>query len=434
MKQGKKGKLLFRLVNDDYVFSVIAKFTGVFLAVIYSIFYNRYLGASLKGEAAIISNYLSIISSCACIGMYQAYPFFKKKEGDIFYPFINTMTSLYLLLFAASLLFALLARTIDVNLRIAVVLVPLHAYIRHINYVVMIEEPRRRNVSSMLIHLSEILVIVAFFAFSKASYRNLVLILIIQAIINLALSYENLKAKLKHFHFTLSRVPKYAKFGFIPMITLFLMTLNYRVDVLMLENHMSVSTAQIGIYSVGVALAEKVWLIPDAIKDILLSRLCKGKGAEEVAKTIRLNLAVAVILVILVAVLSEPFVLLVYGSEYAGAGLITTIMLAGVIGMIFYKMVYSFNISRGKRAINLLLLAGAAVANIIGNYFLIPVLGIYGAAWTSVISYNVCGIGFLIYFQRVSKLPFLKIIIPQKEDFTAIKAYLKKDPQKKNQK
>lgn len=42
--------------------------------------------------------------------------------------------------------------------------------------------------------------------------------------------------------------------------------------------------------------------------------------------------------------------------------------------MIFYKMVYSYNISRGKRGVNLVILGGAAIINVIGNYFTIPLL------------------------------------------------------------
>lgn len=416
---------LFKLLSDDYVFSVISKLVGVVLAIVYSAFYNRYLGASLKGEAAIIANYISVISSFACLGMYQAYPFYKKKEGDVFYPFLNTMTSLYLILMGVAIAAAALP-CFNANLKCAIVLVPIHAYIRHINYMVTIEAPRRRNVSSILISLFDLLVVIGFFVFSQASYKYMVAIMVIQVLINLALSYSNLKSKLKHFRFTLKLLPKYMKFGFLPMITLFLMTVNYRVDVLMLERYNMVTTAQIGIYSVGVMIAEKVWLIPDAIKDILLSRLCQGKGADEVAKITRINIAVVIVLTIMAAIASGPFVRIVYGSEYVGADTITIIMLMGVIGMIFYKMVYAYNVALGKRAINLVLLAFAALLNVVGNLFLIPHFGIYGAAWTSVISYNICGVFFLIYFHRETKIPISQMVFLQKEDINTLKSLLRR--------
>ena len=67
------------------------------------------------------------------------------------------------------------------------------------------------------------------------------------------------------------------------------MTLNYRIDILMLDDIFHISTAEIGVYSVGVALAEKIWLIPDATKDILMSKLSNGSNSEEVAKVTGTN-------------------------------------------------------------------------------------------------------------------------------------------------
>lgn len=81
--------------KQDYFFSVFYKIAGVVLALIYSVFYSRYLGTILKGNAAIISNYISLISAFTALGMYQAYPYYRKTDKNVFYTFINNMTSLY---------------------------------------------------------------------------------------------------------------------------------------------------------------------------------------------------------------------------------------------------------------------------------------------------------------------------------------------------
>lgn len=413
------------IFDNDYFFSIIAKFAGVFFALIYSAFYNRYLGTALKGEAAIISNYSSLISALLCFGIYQAYPFYRRKNRGEFYNFFNNITSLYSIIFAFFLLLGIVLHNAQ-NLSIAFGMSPILSYIRHINYMVTIEKPKTRNISSIIINLFDLFLIVVFYFFTEASYNNLILILLLQLVFNLGISFSNLRIKRKACSFTLRRIPIYVKFGFIPMITLFLMTINYRIDILMLEKTPSISLSQIGIYSVGVALAEKVWLIPDAIKDILLSKLCNGKSEQEVSRVIRLNLVISLFVIIFVAIISKYFVLLVYGDEYQGADLITVIILVGTIGMIFYKMVYSYNISLGKRFANLLFLGAAALANIIGNIFLIPMWGIYGAALTSVVSYSVCGFLFLFHFHYTSKISFFKILFVQKEDILMIKQFFKK--------
>lgn len=417
-------RLIKNLVNQEYLFSVFSKLTGVALAMIYSVIYNRYLGASLKGEAAIISNYISLISSFTCLGMYQAYPYYKKREkDDVFYSFINNMTSLYLLMLAAGV-FLVLIIPIGLNLKFAILLVPFHSYIRHINYVVTVEAPKRRNIGYILINFTDIFVVVFFYVFTNASYSYLFIILFAQILINLFISYKELHVVYQYLKFDLSKVIKYAKYGIIPMFTLMLMTLNYRIDILMLEHIGNITKAEIGVYSVGVALAEKIWLIPDAIRDILLSRLSRGTDNSEVAKVIRISLALSISMLIIFVLCGQWVINFLYGAEYAGSYQILVIMLIGVIGMIFYKMVYSYNVVYGRKVINMVFLGLAAVLNIILNYLWIPVYGINGAGWASVISYTICGICFLVYFCYVEKIQVMKVIFIQKDDIKLIKNIL----------
>lgn len=419
----KPAKALKSLFDQDYFFSVFSKMVGVALAIIYSAFYNRYLGAVLKGEAAIISNYISLISSFTAMGMYQAYPFYKKKDKDVFYPFVNNMTSLYFLMTLSCILLAFVM-PVGINLKIAVAIVPIQSYIRQINYVVMVDVPRRRNVSSIIISILDLAVVLAFFLFSEATYGRLICILLIQNLITLLISYANLKVDFKKCRFDLSQVPKFFKYGILPMFTLLLMTINYRIDVLMLELF-GVATAEIGVYSVGIALAEKIWLVPDAIKDILMSRLCNGAGRDEVAKVTRISLAVSIAMLLLAALFGRQMIWLLYGPEFRSAYEILIIMLAGVVGMIFYKMVYAYNVVNGKRAINLIFLGVAAIANVIGNLLLIPIGGIFAAAWASVISYLVCGAAFLVYFRYTTGIKCSQMLFLQRADLRSVQNMLR---------
>ena len=84
-----------------------------------------------------------------------------------------------------------------------------------------------------------------------------------------------------HFNFSLKYIHKeliveLLKFGFFPMLALLLTSLNYKIDIIMLNMSRNITMAQIGVYSIGVALADKTVYIPDAVKEILLSKLAKG--------------------------------------------------------------------------------------------------------------------------------------------------------------
>ena len=156
-----------------------------------------------------------------------------------------------------------------------------------------------------------------------------------------------------------------------------------------------------------------------------MSRLSNGATEKEVAKVTRTSLFISLIMLAMMTVFGRPLILILYGNEFKQAYEILVIMMTGVIGMVFYKMVYAYNVVQGRRVVNLLFLGVAAITNIIGNYFLIPVGGVLAAAGVSVISYIVCGFCFLIYFHRKTKISYLDILFIKKKDFKTLTAFLK---------
>ena len=117
----------------------------------------------------------------------------------------------------------------------------------------------------------------------------------------------------------------------------------------------------------------------------------------------------------------QPFVDLLYGKGYSGAYQVLAILLLGIIGMVFYKMVYSYNVINQHKLANLVMLGIAALANILANAILIPGYGIAGAAVASTVSYVICGICFLIFFCRKTGMPMLHMLLIRKEDFKLLK-------------
>lgn len=423
---GKLFNLIKKTVNNDYLFSVIAKVIGLGISVIVSILTSRFFGAELKGISAVIQNDVTLYAVFLGLGVYQAYPFFRRKDPDVFPVYMNNISSMFFIYEAIAVVIAsiMFYKNVNTFFAIAILLMPMDVYIKQLNYIVLIETPKRRNMSSMIISFSEIVILAIFWLFSEANVVTSVAFYCFTVVFNLILSFINLRMNPFRIRFNIKSLGKYIKFGFIPMLVYLCMTINYKIDIQMLKWFDNVSYADIGIYSTGVSLAGQIWLIPDAIKDILLSKLVKGKKEDEVAKVLRINLAVCVLSVIALVLLGKPVIRFLYGAEFENAYYVMVLMLIGVIGMIFYKMVYSYNISKGKRVINLIFLGIAAIANVIGNFFLIPVIGIWGAALTSIVSYDICGICFLVYFHNVSKIPYTKLLFIQKSDFSVIKKFI----------
>lgn len=208
------------------------------------------------------------------------------------------------------------------------------------------------------------------------------------------------------------------------MLSLLMTTLNYRLDVLMLNGH--VSDAAIGVYSVGVLLAERIWMIPDAMKGVMVSNITKGKDARETAYVIRICNTACLIIVLGIILLGRPFLDFTFGEEYSGAYQVTLILLAGVFSMIYYKLIASYNIAMGKQMVSFVLLSIGVLCNIIANLIMIPIIGIYGAGLASVISYAVCATLFITYFCRETQISFLLMLFINKKDLIQLKAKLLK--------
>ncbi|MFR1851726.1 MAG: lipopolysaccharide biosynthesis protein [Clostridium sp.] len=413
------------LTNNEYIFSVIAKFIGIFTGIIYTILFSRYFGAELRGQSSVILNYGEMISLVLCLGVYQAYPYFKKEfKKDIYIEYINYIFGL-LVLYIIIACILILNIDFDITTKISIILAPILMGIKQLNYVVLIENSKLRNTSNIKLDIFDIVLLAVLMVFTKANLVLCILFLIVKHLVFLFIAISNLQIKISDIRPTLKGIMPYIKYGIVPMLTVILMEINYKVDIIMLDRFY-VSTTDIGIYSLGVMLAQKIWIITDALKDILLSKLAKGRTVDEVSKVTRISLFITILIIIGVICFGKPFIVLLYGKEYSGSYLVTLIIMAGVVGMVFYKMVYSYNVVNGHKNINLILLGIAALLNIIVNIVAIPHLGSLGAALASLVSYSICGIAFLMYFCIKTQTPIRNMLLINKNDIKMIKLFFYK--------
>lgn len=414
-----KSKILHKATENAYTFSLISRIIGVFTGLLYSILFSRYLGAEMRGEASIILNYSEMISLVLCFGIYQAYPYFKKTTGkDLYKDFINLIFGQF---FLYVILTSLIAVFVDLprNIVIAIVISPVLMGIKQLNYLVLIENPKLRNMASILLDIFDIIFLSILLVFTTANYMMCVMFIVVKQLVFLIIALANLRINIFSIRPSLKGILPYMKYGFIPMLTVILMEVNYKVDILMLER-MGVATAEIGVYSLGVMVAQKIWMIPDALKDILLSKLAKGKTADEVAKITRICFAITVVIMVCAVLTGKPLIKLLYGAEYEEAYTVTLIILAGILGMVIYKMVYSYNVVNGHKNVNFIMLSIAAALNVMVNYITIPLFGTIGAAAASLVSYIICGISFLFYFCIKTKTHPKNMLLISKQDVIAI--------------
>lgn len=414
-----------KIIKNPYMFSVISKVFVILVGLLFTIFQFRYLGAEIKGQVAAVNSILSITSVVFGLGIYYAYPYYRRKtDVDLLPVFLKTallMLTVYLAAAAAAIAFC------DLSPRdMAVcIITPLLAYDGIISYITLIEVPNRRSAADMMVGALEMALLIILWIAAPPSFVIGVLIITFRDVFKaLIFTFWWRKRIFVPSESVRIWIPRLVKFGFFPMLSLLMTTLNYRVDILMLEG--KVPDAAIGVYSVGVQLAERVWLIPDAMKGVMTSHLAKGKGPSETAYVIRVCNTVCLGIVLAIVVLGKPFLDIAFGPEAEGSYTVTLILLFGVFTLIYYKLIAAYNIAMGKQNVSFGLLSVGVAANVIANFFLIPVWGIYGAGVASVISYTISAVLFIIYFCRTTKISFRSMLFIDREDFHRLKAFLKK--------
>jgi len=127
-----------------------------------------------------------------------------------------------------------------------------------------------------------------------------------------------------------------------------------------------------------------------------------------------------------IIVLGRPFINLLYGGAYAGAYEVTVATMVGIIAIMYYKMIATYNNVNRMQKINIVLMSAAVVANMIMNYILLPIMNIVGGAIASTISYTLCAILFIAYFKKKTDVRIKDMFIINKDDMNRIKSVLKK--------
>ena len=410
--------------RDEYFYSVITKFITILIGILQSILLARYLGSELKGVNAYISSITSVGSVIITFGMHQAYPYYRKKIGKdaIYRDFVSLMMVLYFIFFLFGLLFIL---TIDASIEIKAVflLIPLLGYTRVVDYICLIEQPNHRNSWWTVISILDIVYILCLWLFVERNILPTISILFFPEIIRSVVFTKMLHVKPALHAGLFTLFIELIKYGFFPMLALLMTTLNYRIDVLMLHQYSYISDAMIGVYSLGLSLSDKIVMIPDTLKGILVSKLSKGADNNEVVKVARLGFWSSVFLCGLIIFLGKPVISLFYGAEYYDSYHIVTITSIGILSVSYFKLIAQYNIVNKKQKLNVLMLSIAIVVDIVLNLLFIPRWGINGAALATSIGNFVCGVVFIIYFSKISGIPVSRFFIFQKEDFKFIKSF-----------
>jgi O-antigen/teichoic acid export membrane protein len=212
--------------------------------------------------------------------------------------------------------------------------------------------------------------------------------------------------------------------------------LNYRIDVVLLK--VLSSPSEIGIYSLGVSVAELLWQIPLAVGVVVMSRTANSTDLQAInqstARLLRISLVAGLALSAGIVALSPLVVPLVFGSGYIPSVRVMQTIMPGILMIIVFRILSGQLAGAGRPDAALKAFAPALVLNVALNYLWIPQYGANGAVMATNLSYSLASVVYLFIFSRISGMPVKEIFRFGKEDWSFVKRFIdrKKKPESRN--
>ena len=209
------------------------------------------------------------------------------------------------------------------------------------------------------------------------------------------------------------------RLGLIYAVSLFTITLLYRVNVVILQRLSTLE--EIGVYNIGANIAEYIWQVPAVMGAIIFSRSANAKDTLEFTRKLlvlfRATFAVSVVLAVAIAIVGPFLIPMLYGPDFARSPAVLMSMLPGITAFIAIKTLAMDLAGKGKPWIMLTIVAPALVLNTGLAIWLVPQYGAIGAGVASSITYTLAGIAYTSLYAHVLKLRFADIVIYRKSDF-----------------
>lgn len=216
--------------------------------------------------------------------------------------------------------------------------------------------------------------------------------------------------------------------GIVYATALFVINLNYRVDVILLDK---LSNAyELGIYSKGAGITQYLWQIPMLLSTVVFARSAVSKNDKafslKVAQLLRVSFVIIGVVSVGLLLFSELIIVGMYGENFRESISVLNYLLPGVLILTIFKVMNMDLAGKGKPWVSMKAMIPALVINVVINIILIPDMGADGAAISSTVSYGVAGILFLFFYSKAVNVPVKDILKYKKTDFDPILNVLKK--------
>jgi stage V sporulation protein B len=193
-------------------------------------------------------------------------------------------------------------------------------------------------------------------------------------------------------------------FGSQTLIANSINLVNYNADIVMVGFFLN--PIAVGLYGVAVSFAKLLWLIPNSIQTITYPMISEyhGKKTQEpvgqlVIKTMKYTACILMILVIAMVIYGKLIITSIYGNKFIESASPFYIIITGIFVFGITKSVNSLFASIGRVDLFAKMPTLSATVNFILNLLLIPLYGINGAAFATLVSLLIYAV-FMIYYMK----------------------------------
>ena len=209
-------------------------------------------------------------------------------------------------------------------------------------------------------------------------------------------------------------------YGIQVMGTNLLVFLVYRSDIFLIAYFLSQEA--VGYYYIAVMVAERLLYLTQSSRLVLMPAAAHApEQQEKVPLLIRANLLVVLLGAALLGAVAPWLIPLVFTSQYQPAVLPLLLLLPGVVAITLPKLLSADLAARGLPRYNLYANAVNFCINLGLNLWLIPRIGIAGAALSSSIAYLVAALMMMAFYRRVSGVALSELLLPKRSDWTGLK-------------
>ena len=407
-------------IYKNIFYNLLTKFFLIFIKFGITIFTSRFLGAEGRGIFVLVNQIVGIANTFISISCGEGLIYYLNKSQNykkkIFFItiFLILVFSLISSIILISLNILFPNEIIDIKYRIIVLALVIPVMTEYFLHSVLkgFKLFSNYNKISILTRTILFLLICSSILVDGDVTLNCLIFYTIGYFLNLIIYFVYFfKITVKKLYYKSKDLYKVIKYSSKIHLINFITELEYKIDNFIIVFFLDLKA--VGIYSIAVTIAQLVFYVTNSINTIIFpyvsSNLKIIKKDGVILDMVKLSFTSTIIILfplVLAGFYLFPFI---FGAEFLESYYIFLILAFGILAESISRVIITWfkGLNKTKELLNISV--SCIILNIILNFYLIPILGLKGAAISSVVTYSLRMILILIRFRYYVKFKISKI-------------------------